>query len=82
MHKRVILLKGANRRKIAIWPEVWVMSKKEGQSGAGESLLAIINYRLLKGNPAIPPARAAIQALIEKAGPGGKESPKEKDEEE
>jgi len=39
------------------------MGKGEVQSE--EALLAIINYRLLKGNPGMPPAGAAIKKLVE-----------------
>ena len=57
------------------------MSKKE-EIKSEEALLAIIYYRLLKGNPAMPPARDAIKQLIEKAGLTPEEPPKETTKEE
>ena len=56
------------------------MSKKE-EIKSEEALLAIIYYRLMKGNPAMPPARNAIKQLIEKAGLTAEEPPKKKDKE-
>ncbi len=57
-----------------------MMSKKE-EIKSEEALLAIIHYRMMKGNPAMPPARDAIKQLIEEAGLAPEEPPKEKDKE-
>jgi len=40
-----------------------------------EALLAVITYRLMKGNPAMPPARDAIKELIQKAGLNPEKAP-------
>ena len=55
---------------------------RKGEFDSVEALLAIIYYRLMKGNPAMPPARDAIKQLIERAGLTVEEPLKKKDKEE